>query len=154
MQNNQPKVYQLLFVRRIDVLIVWTNNYFSMFSCRLVMIWLRLLPRNCFRRQVCGTYTVHYWHFTLFFIQKVIWNAIQRSLTYRRRILGAYFPEQFYQLSLSVFVICEGMSPNDVQVVELHDCFSTNELLTYEGLGLCSEGMMGYSLSICYLVLA
>ena len=55
---------------------------------------------------------------------------------------------------MSVFVICEGMSPNDVQVVELHDCFSTNELLTYEGLGLCSEGMMGYSLSICYLVLA
>lgn len=66
----------------------------------------------------------------------------------------AYFLEQFYQLSMSVFVICEGMSPNDVQVVELHDCFSTNELLTYEGLGLCSEGMMGYSLSICYLVLA
>ena len=32
------------------------------------------------------------------------------------------------------------MSPNDVQVVELHDCFSTNELLTYEGLGLCAEG--------------
>lgn len=36
-----------------------------------------------------------------------------------------------------------GMSPKDVQVVELHDCFSTNELLTYEGLGLCSEGKGG-----------
>ncbi|KAJ7394650.1 sterol carrier protein 2 [Desmophyllum pertusum] len=36
-----------------------------------------------------------------------------------------------------------GMSPNDVQVVELHDCFSTNELLTYEGLGLCAEGKGG-----------
>lgn len=32
------------------------------------------------------------------------------------------------------------MSPSDVQVIELHDCFSTNELLTYEGLGLCAEG--------------
>ncbi len=32
------------------------------------------------------------------------------------------------------------MSPSDVQVVELHDCFSTNELLTYEALGLCGEG--------------
>lgn len=32
------------------------------------------------------------------------------------------------------------MSPRDVQVIELHDCFSTNELLTYEGLGLCAEG--------------
>lgn len=25
-------------------------------------------------------------------------------------------------------------------MVELHDCFSVNELLTYEGLGLCAEG--------------
>jgi acetyl-CoA acetyltransferase len=30
--------------------------------------------------------------------------------------------------------------PNDVQVVELHDCFTANELLTYEGLGLTPEG--------------
>ncbi|KAK3735896.1 hypothetical protein RRG08_041082 [Elysia crispata] len=36
-----------------------------------------------------------------------------------------------------------GMTPNDVQVVELHDCFSTNELVTYEALGLCSEGGAG-----------
>jgi acetyl-CoA acyltransferase len=33
-----------------------------------------------------------------------------------------------------------GLGPKDVQVIELHDCFSTNELLTYEGLGLCKEG--------------
>jgi acetyl-CoA acetyltransferase len=33
-----------------------------------------------------------------------------------------------------------GLGPNDVQVVELHDCFSTNEVLTYEALGLCGEG--------------
>ncbi|XP_067027835.1 sterol carrier protein 2-like [Acropora muricata] len=33
-----------------------------------------------------------------------------------------------------------GLSPKDVQVIELHDCFSVNELLTYEALGLCSEG--------------
>jgi acetyl-CoA acetyltransferase len=32
------------------------------------------------------------------------------------------------------------VGPEDVQVVELHDCFSSNELITYEGLGLCSEG--------------
>lgn len=35
------------------------------------------------------------------------------------------------------------LTPNDVQVVELHDCFSTNELITYEGLGLCGEGQGG-----------
>ncbi|XP_042531649.1 sterol carrier protein 2 [Dipodomys spectabilis] len=33
-----------------------------------------------------------------------------------------------------------GLRPNDVDVIELHDCFSINELLTYEALGLCPEG--------------
>jgi acetyl-CoA acetyltransferase len=33
-----------------------------------------------------------------------------------------------------------GIGPQDVQVVELHDCFTTNELLTYEAIGLCPEG--------------
>lgn len=33
-----------------------------------------------------------------------------------------------------------GIGPEDIQVVELHDCFTANELLTYEGLGLCAEG--------------
>ncbi len=36
-----------------------------------------------------------------------------------------------------------GLGPEDVDVVELHDCFSTNELITYEGLGLCPEGKGG-----------
>lgn len=33
-----------------------------------------------------------------------------------------------------------GVDINDVDVVELHDCFTTNEVVTYEGLGLCPEG--------------
>jgi acetyl-CoA acetyltransferase len=33
-----------------------------------------------------------------------------------------------------------GIGPKDVQVVELHDCFTANELLTYEAIGLCPEG--------------
>jgi sterol carrier protein 2 len=33
-----------------------------------------------------------------------------------------------------------GTTPSDVQVVELHDCFSANELITYEALGLCAPG--------------
>jgi len=33
-----------------------------------------------------------------------------------------------------------GVGPGDVQVVELHDCFAQNELITYEALGLCAEG--------------
>ena len=33
-----------------------------------------------------------------------------------------------------------GIGPQDLDVVELHDCFAQNELITYEGLGLCPEG--------------
>ncbi|KAI8088512.1 thiolase-like protein [Thamnidium elegans] len=33
-----------------------------------------------------------------------------------------------------------GITAKDVQVIELHDCFSANELLTYDGLGLTPEG--------------
>ncbi|EJN28380.1 acetyl-CoA acetyltransferase [Pseudomonas sp. GM78] len=33
-----------------------------------------------------------------------------------------------------------GVGPQDIQVVELHDCFAQNELLSYEALGLCAIG--------------
>ncbi|UYO43051.1 lipid-transfer protein [Rhodopseudomonas palustris] len=33
-----------------------------------------------------------------------------------------------------------GVGPDDINVVELHDCFAHNELITYEALGLCPEG--------------
>jgi acetyl-CoA acyltransferase len=36
-----------------------------------------------------------------------------------------------------------GVGPEDIDVIELHDCFSTNELVTYEALGLCEEGGAG-----------
>jgi len=33
-----------------------------------------------------------------------------------------------------------GVEPTDIDVVELHDCFTPNEVITYEALGLCGEG--------------
>ena len=33
-----------------------------------------------------------------------------------------------------------GVGPGDIPVVELHDCFAQNELITYEALGLCPVG--------------
>ena len=33
-----------------------------------------------------------------------------------------------------------GIGPEDVDVVELHDCFAQNELISYEALRLCPEG--------------
>ncbi|MCH7617302.1 MAG: lipid-transfer protein [Chloroflexi bacterium] len=36
-----------------------------------------------------------------------------------------------------------GLGPEDVDVIELHDCFSANEMITYEALGLADEGKGG-----------
>ena len=36
-----------------------------------------------------------------------------------------------------------GIGPDEIDVIELHDCFTANELLTYEALGLCGEGESG-----------
>ena len=33
-----------------------------------------------------------------------------------------------------------GVGPTDIDVVELHDCFAQNELISYESLGLCPPG--------------
>jgi sterol carrier protein 2 len=33
-----------------------------------------------------------------------------------------------------------GVGPDEIRVAELHDCFAHNEVITYEGLGLCGEG--------------
>lgn len=36
-----------------------------------------------------------------------------------------------------------GVKPEEIGVVELHDCFSANELVTYQGLKLCPVGKAG-----------
>jgi acetyl-CoA acetyltransferase len=36
-----------------------------------------------------------------------------------------------------------GVGPSDVNLIELHDCFATAELLHYENLGICAEGEAG-----------
>ncbi|XP_068617879.1 sterol carrier protein 2-like [Battus philenor] len=59
--------------------------------------------------------------------------------TTRLRIAGcdmtALAAKQVYQKT--------GITPNQVDVVELHDCFASNELITYEYLQLCEEGKGG-----------
>jgi acetyl-CoA acetyltransferase len=36
-----------------------------------------------------------------------------------------------------------GVGPDDLDLVELHDCFATAEILHYENLGLCGDGEAG-----------
>src|SRR5262245_14159204 len=36
-----------------------------------------------------------------------------------------------------------GVGPEDIDLIELHDCFATAEILHYENLGLCGDGEAG-----------
>lgn len=53
-----------------------------------------------------------------------------------REVVGFSMARQTAQLVYEA----AGVSPGDLDVIELHDCFAQNELLTYEALGLCAEG--------------
>jgi acetyl-CoA acetyltransferase len=36
-----------------------------------------------------------------------------------------------------------GLGPDDIDLIELHDCFATAEIVHYENLGLCKDGEAG-----------
>ena len=36
-----------------------------------------------------------------------------------------------------------GLGPDDIDLIELHDCFATAEILHYENLGICADGEAG-----------
>jgi acetyl-CoA acyltransferase len=52
------------------------------------------------------------------------------------KICGADMSKKAAQLAYEEAQV----GPSDVQVIELHDCFSANELITYEALGIAAEG--------------
>ena len=57
---------------------------------------------------------------------------------------------EIWRKAKSVAVLLHaGLGPQDIDVIELHDCFSANELITYEALGLCPEGKMIMYASTC-----
>ena len=52
------------------------------------------------------------------------------------RVVGADLSRNAAQQAYAQAAI----GPADVDVIELHDCFAQNELISYEALGLCAEG--------------
>ncbi|MEM1133526.1 MAG: lipid-transfer protein [Pseudomonadota bacterium] len=58
------------------------------------------------------------------------------QLTNRRNIVGMDMTQRASKQAYEA----AGIGPDEVDVVELHDCFTPNEVVTYEGLGLCEEG--------------
>jgi acetyl-CoA acetyltransferase len=52
-------------------------------------------------------------------------------------------PNSVTQLAVRQAYEMAGLGPEDLDLVELHDCFATAELLHYENLGLCGAGEAG-----------
>ncbi len=80
-------------------------------------------------------------------------HGLDRSVIIRSQSMTTDFPSTFDEQSLMKVVGYEmaataaqqvyegsGISPEDVDVVELHDCFTANEVITYEALQLTPEG--------------
>ncbi|MFI7003279.1 lipid-transfer protein [Nocardia sp. NPDC050175] len=80
-------------------------------------------------------------------------NGIDPSIVIRAQAMTTDFPSTFTEKDMTKIVgydmskaaaqqvyEASGVSPEDIRVVELHDCFTANELLTYEALGLTPEG--------------
>ncbi len=80
-------------------------------------------------------------------------HGIERPVYIAAQAMTSDFPSTFEEKSMIKMVGFDmakaaakqvyekaGIGPEDVDVVELHDCFTANELLTYEALDLCGEG--------------
>ncbi|MBV1878520.1 MAG: lipid-transfer protein [Pseudomonadales bacterium] len=80
-------------------------------------------------------------------------NGVKNAITIKGQAMTTDFPSTMEAHSMRKLIGVDmakaaaqsvfeqsGVGPEDVQVVELHDCFSANELLTYEALGLTPEG--------------
>ncbi|MFI1918050.1 lipid-transfer protein [Nocardia sp. NPDC020380] len=80
-------------------------------------------------------------------------NGIDAAVIIRAQAMATDFPSTFTEDDMTKIVgydmskaaaqqvyEASGVSPTDIRVVELHDCFTTNELLTYEAIGLTAEG--------------
>lgn len=50
---------------------------------------------------------------------------------------------QCTRLAAKIAYEMAGVGPDDIDLIELHDCFATAEILHYENLGLCADGEAG-----------
>lgn len=62
------------------------------------------------------------------------------AATFEGRSMMSVVGYEMTQQAARVVYDQAGVGPEDIQAVELHDCFSANELISYEALGLCAEG--------------
>jgi acetyl-CoA acyltransferase len=60
--------------------------------------------------------------------------------TFEDRTARALVGARMTEIAAKMVYEQAGLGPDDLDVIELHDCFAPNELITYEALGLCAEG--------------
>ncbi|MCM2250795.1 MAG: lipid-transfer protein [Ramlibacter sp.] len=63
-----------------------------------------------------------------------------RSATFEARDMREVVGFSMARAAANQVYEAAGVGPGDIDVIELHDCFAHNELITYEALGLCPEG--------------
>ena len=63
-----------------------------------------------------------------------------RPVTFEARDMREVVGFDMAQAAAQQVYEAAGIGPQDIDVVELHDCFAQNELLSYEALGLCPQG--------------
>lgn len=80
-------------------------------------------------------------------------HGLRSDVAIKAQAMSSDFPDTFDKKSMIELVgagltrsasqqvyEAAGVDPQDIKVVELHDCFTVNEVLTYEALGLCEDG--------------
>ncbi|MES2247872.1 MAG: lipid-transfer protein [Pseudomonadota bacterium] len=63
-----------------------------------------------------------------------------RAITFEARDMREVVGFSMAQEAAQKVYEAAGVGPQDIDVVELHDCFAHNELISYEALGLCPVG--------------
>jgi acetyl-CoA acetyltransferase len=66
--------------------------------------------------------------------------ATDRPVTFEARDMREVIGFSMSEAASKQVYESAGVGPDDIDVVELHDCFAQNELLTYEAIGLCPKG--------------
>ncbi len=66
-----------------------------------------------------------------------------RPGTFDKRSMMALVGDDMTRAAAALVYEQAGIGPQDIDVVELHDCFAQNEVIIYEGLGLCPDGGAG-----------
>jgi acetyl-CoA acetyltransferase len=79
--------------------------------------------------------------------------GMERAIRVRASVLtsdpytekGTAMPDisQCTRLAAKIAYEMAGVGPDDIDLIELHDCFATAEILHYENLGLCADGEAG-----------